>query len=160
MLGIAIDENTAIVVEDDEFEVIGTSYVIIHDGGRAIPPDPPETWRTVGGPFYFLRPGDRYDLVAREAIPTHRLRGIDRPGGPGERSVTRSRPGRRAEEGRLRDRSRRRAPPGAPRAGLISGLSWARFPLRDGSAAGWTIRPSGPYPGSTTNPVYAPPRRN
>lgn len=67
MLGIAIDENTAIVVEDDEFEVIGTSYVIIHDSGRAIPPDPPETWRTVGGPFYFLRPGDRYDLVAREA---------------------------------------------------------------------------------------------
>ena len=31
MLGIAIDENTAIVVEGDEFEVIGTSYVIIHD---------------------------------------------------------------------------------------------------------------------------------
>ena len=68
MLGIAIDENTAIVVENDEFEVIGTSYVIIHDGERLIPPDPPETGRSVGGPFYFLRPGDRYDLVTREAF--------------------------------------------------------------------------------------------
>ncbi len=68
MLGIAIDENTAIVVEDDKFEVIGTSYVIIHDSERPIPPDPPETGRTVGGPFYFLRPGDTYDLVTREAF--------------------------------------------------------------------------------------------
>ena len=68
MLGIAIDENTAIVVEDDKFEVIGTSYVIIHDSERLIPPDPPETGRTVGGPFYFLRPGDTYDLVTREAF--------------------------------------------------------------------------------------------
>ena len=68
MLGIAIDENTAIVVRGDEFEVIGTSYVIIHDNDRQIPPDPPATWRTVGGPFYFLRPGDTYDLVTREAF--------------------------------------------------------------------------------------------
>ena len=67
MLGVAIDENTAIVVQDDAFEVIGTSYVIIHDDQRQIPPDPPETGRTVGGSFYFLRPGDTYDLVTREA---------------------------------------------------------------------------------------------
>jgi len=84
MLGIAIDENTAIVVEDDKFEVIGTSYVIIHDDERVIPPDPPETWRTVGGPFYFLRPGDTYDLVTREAFrPGETERPIARvgPGG-------------------------------------------------------------------------------
>ena len=68
MLGIAIDENTAIVVQGDDFEVIGTSYVIIHDNAREIPPDPESTWRTVGGPFYFLRPGDRYDLATREAF--------------------------------------------------------------------------------------------
>ena len=68
MLGIAIDENTAIVVQSDRFEVIGTSYVIIHDDQREISPDPPETWRTSGGPFYFLRPGDTYDLVTREAF--------------------------------------------------------------------------------------------
>ena len=68
MLGIAIDENTAIVVQGDDFEVIGTSYVIIHDNASEIPPDPESTWRTVGGPFYFLRPGDRYDLATREAF--------------------------------------------------------------------------------------------
>ena len=80
MLGIAIDENTAIVVQDDKFEVIGTSYVIIHDSERAIPPDPPETGRTVGGPFYFLRPGDTYDLVTREAFrPTSVEEPIARP---------------------------------------------------------------------------------
>ena len=67
MLGIAIDENTAIVVEGDHFEVIGTSYVIIHDNEKELAPDGPETMRTVGGPFYFLRPGDRYDLKTREA---------------------------------------------------------------------------------------------
>ena len=67
MLGIAIDENTAIVVEGDDFEVIGTSYVIIHDNERELQPDGPETMRTVGGPFYFLRPGDRYNLATREA---------------------------------------------------------------------------------------------
>ncbi len=84
MLGIAIDENTAIVVQGDRFEVIGTSYVIIHDDRREIPPDPPETWRTVGGPFYFLRPGDTYDLVTREAFrPGSTQRPIARvgPGG-------------------------------------------------------------------------------
>ncbi len=80
MLGIAIDENTAIVVQDDKFEVIGTSYVIIHDPERPIPPDPPETGRTVGGPFYFLRPGDTYDLVTREAFrPTSAEEPIARP---------------------------------------------------------------------------------
>ena len=67
MLGIGIDENTAIVVRNDQFEVIGTSYVTIHDDQKEIPPDPPETMRTVGGSFYFLRPGDRYNLVTREA---------------------------------------------------------------------------------------------
>lgn len=67
MLGIGIDENTAIVVQGDAFEVIGTSYVTIHDDQRQIPPDPPETHRTVGGSFYLLRPGDTYDLVTREA---------------------------------------------------------------------------------------------
>ena len=68
MLGIAVDENTAIVVQGDRFEVIGTSYAIIHDNERELPPDGPETMRTVGGPFYFLRPGDTYNLKTREAF--------------------------------------------------------------------------------------------
>ena len=39
MLGIGIDENTAIVVQGDEFEVIGTSYVVIYDNRRQIVPE-------------------------------------------------------------------------------------------------------------------------
>lgn len=57
LLGIGIDENTAIVVQRDRFEVIGQSYAVIYDNQRKIPPD---------GRFYFLAPGDRYDMGSRE----------------------------------------------------------------------------------------------
>lgn len=61
LLGIGIDENTAIVVKGDQFEVIGAGYVAIYDPeGRAIPED--ERKRK---PFYFLSPGDHFDLVER-----------------------------------------------------------------------------------------------
>jgi len=79
MLGIAVDENTAIVVQGDRFEVIGTSYAIIYDNQSQLPPDGPETWRTLGGPFYFLRPGDTYDMKTREAFrPTTTRRPLER----------------------------------------------------------------------------------
>ncbi len=58
LLGIGLDENTAILVQGDQFEVIGQSYVAIYDAERSI---------DTGGMFYFLRPGDRYDLKKREA---------------------------------------------------------------------------------------------
>ncbi|MEW6323561.1 MAG: cyanophycinase [Acidobacteriota bacterium] len=58
LLGIGIDEDTAIVVEGDRFQVIGQGYVAIYDHGRMVPP---------AGRFYFLAPGDRFDLVTREA---------------------------------------------------------------------------------------------
>ena len=58
LLGIGIDENTAIVVEGDRFEVIGQSYAVIYDNQRKIPP---------AGRFYFLAPGDRYDMGSRKA---------------------------------------------------------------------------------------------
>lgn len=58
LLGIAIDENTAIVVQGDRFEVIGDTYVLIFDKTRIIPPR---------GEFYFLKAGDTYDLARREA---------------------------------------------------------------------------------------------
>ena len=41
MLGIAIGENTAIMVENNQLEVIGTSYLIVCGSERRIPPDPP-----------------------------------------------------------------------------------------------------------------------
>jgi len=70
LLGIGIDEDTAIVVEGDQFEVIGKSYVVIYDNQRQIPPN---------GSFYFLAAGDRYNLKTREATrPTPRMEPIDR----------------------------------------------------------------------------------
>jgi cyanophycinase len=58
LLGIGIDENTAIVVEEDRFDVIGRGYVAIYDAKHATRPP---------SKFYFLAPGDRFDLVKREA---------------------------------------------------------------------------------------------
>jgi cyanophycinase len=79
MLGIGIDENTAIVVHGDSMEVIGSSYVLIYDNQRQILAEPPATERTVGGLFYFLRRGDLYDLRTRQAVrPAPRPRPIER----------------------------------------------------------------------------------
>jgi len=57
LLGIGIDENTAIIVQGDGFEVMGRSYVAIYDSRRMLGDD---------GRFYLLAPGDRYDLRTRE----------------------------------------------------------------------------------------------
>jgi cyanophycinase len=58
LFGVGLDEDTAIVVEGDRFDVIGRSYALIY------------STKTVAGPngrFYFLAPGDRFDLKARKA---------------------------------------------------------------------------------------------
>lgn len=58
LLGIGLDENTAIVVRGDTAEIIGQSYVAVYDNRR--PAGAP-------GPFYLLQPGDRFNLHTREA---------------------------------------------------------------------------------------------
>ncbi len=58
LLGIGIDEDTAIVVRGDRFEVVGKSVVAIYDNRRTL---------AGGGRFYFLRAGDTYDLKTRQA---------------------------------------------------------------------------------------------
>jgi cyanophycinase len=58
LLGVGIDEDTAIVVRGDAFEVIGNGYVAIYDSQRRL---------DTGGRFYFLAPGDRYNMKTREA---------------------------------------------------------------------------------------------
>jgi cyanophycinase len=65
LLGIGLDEDTAIVVRGDEFEVLGRSYVVIYDHRRLL---------DSGGRFYFLGAGDRYDLKARQAFRYDRVR--------------------------------------------------------------------------------------
>ena len=57
LLGIGLDEDTAIVVRGDTFEVIGNGYVAIYDSTNVVG----DGWR-----FFFLAPGDRYDLSTRQ----------------------------------------------------------------------------------------------
>lgn len=70
LLGIGIDENTAIVVQGDRFEVIGESLVAIYDH---------ESMLDSGGRFYFLAHGDQFDLATRQAYrPGRQLQPLDR----------------------------------------------------------------------------------
>jgi cyanophycinase len=66
LLGIGLDEDTAIVVRGDHFDVIGTSYAIIYD---------PQTTTGREGTFYFLAPGDGYDMATRRATRPSRTFG-------------------------------------------------------------------------------------
>ena len=71
LLGIGLDEDTAIVVQGDRFQVIGRSYALIYDN---------QTTTGSDGKFYFLSPGDRFNLATREATrPTTTQRPV---GGP------------------------------------------------------------------------------
>lgn len=60
LLGIGIDESTAIVVQRDRFEVIGESKVAIYDP-RYRPADGAKR-------YYFLSPGERFDLAERKKL--------------------------------------------------------------------------------------------
>ena len=53
LLGIGIDEKTAVIVTGDRFEVTGPSKVAIYEKGK---------------PYYFLSSGDRFDLKTRSRI--------------------------------------------------------------------------------------------
>ena len=69
MLGIGIDEGTAIVVKGNQFEVIGESYVLIYDN---------TFWSREGSKlknlpskehlFYMLKKGDKYNMFSRKRI--------------------------------------------------------------------------------------------
>ncbi|MFK7747227.1 MAG: cyanophycinase [Kordia sp.] len=69
LLGIGIDESTAIIVKGDILEVMGKSFVLIYDQSF---------WSAEGSYlkklpnknqlFYFLKSGDKYDLRKRQVI--------------------------------------------------------------------------------------------
>ena len=66
LLGIGLDENTAIVVKGDEFEVIGQSFVAIYDY-NLWSENPAATHKLQNGAkFFLLRKGDRYNVKKRE----------------------------------------------------------------------------------------------
>jgi len=69
LLGIGIDESTAIVVQQNTFEVIGKSNVLIYDGtfwsrDTNDIQNPPKA----DDIFYFLQAGDQYNLKERKVI--------------------------------------------------------------------------------------------
>jgi cyanophycinase len=68
LLGIGLDENTAIVVKGNEFEVIGQSYAAIYD--YKLWQENPAGKRKLqnGAKFFFLRKGDRYNMKTREVL--------------------------------------------------------------------------------------------
>ena len=58
LLGIGLDEDTAIVVEGDQFDVIGRSYAVIYSNKPVA---------GASGRFYFMGAGDRFDMKNRKA---------------------------------------------------------------------------------------------
>jgi len=63
VLGIGLDESTAIVVRGQQFEVTGASRVAIHDG-RIVK----GAQERHGKKYFFMAPGERYDLTKLERI--------------------------------------------------------------------------------------------
>jgi cyanophycinase len=69
LLGIGLDENTAIHVHGNEFEVLGESYVAIYDGTRwSAERDTVYVLPRVSEQFYFLRKPQRYNMKERKVI--------------------------------------------------------------------------------------------
>ncbi|MCK8490597.1 MULTISPECIES: cyanophycinase [Spirosoma] len=69
LLGVGIDEGTAIVVQQNTFEVIGASYVAVYTAEQiANNAKYPSGQNSTGGPFFFLGKGQKFDLQARKVI--------------------------------------------------------------------------------------------
>ena len=64
LLGIGIDESTAIVVQKDTFEVIGNSFVAIYDAKNILGNASQSNGSSPNAnrPFYFLNRGQRFNL--------------------------------------------------------------------------------------------------
>ena len=69
LLGIAIDEDTALIVNKNDAKVFGSTYAAFYDGGfwsregSDLKNLPPPSSR-----FYFLKAGDKYDLGLRKVV--------------------------------------------------------------------------------------------
>jgi cyanophycinase len=75
LLGIGIDEDTAIVVSGDQFDVIGKSYVVIYSTKPVA---------GANGRFYFMGSGDRFNMkdrtATRQGTQWRPLQGVRPPG--------------------------------------------------------------------------------
>lgn len=74
LIGIGLDEATAVLVQRDTLEVIGKSYVAIYDyntivgGGQNHVKGNKEDFTASNGPFIFLSEGQKYDLRNRKVL--------------------------------------------------------------------------------------------
>lgn len=79
LIGIGLDEATAIIVQGDTFEVIGKSYVAVYDYntivGKGAASGPNDGSAISKGPFFFLSEGQKYDLKNRKIIAPPRVPG-------------------------------------------------------------------------------------
>jgi cyanophycinase len=66
LLGIGLDENTGVVVQGNEMEVIGKSFVAIYDYN--LWDENPHSTHSLAnsGKFFLLRSGDKYDVNTRK----------------------------------------------------------------------------------------------
>jgi cyanophycinase len=74
LIGIGLDEATAVVVQRDTLQVIGKSFVAIYDHSTIVNSDEKhvvdgkEEYTASNGPFFFLGNGQKYDLAKRKVI--------------------------------------------------------------------------------------------
>ena len=74
-IGIGIDDNTGIFIENGVFEVIGQSYVAMYDGTNYLKSKDSIARLPIGSErFYLLRNGDRYSLTKRQVLSPKRLK--------------------------------------------------------------------------------------
>lgn len=78
LLGIGLDENTAIIVQGDRFEVVGKHYVAVYDGTFFSEIRDKEDWNKIryeqiplekgSRKFYLLKNGEQYNMKDRRVI--------------------------------------------------------------------------------------------
>lgn len=71
LVGIGLDESTAVLIQKDNLEVLGDSYVAIYENenvskDKVKNANGNESYYVANGPFFFLRKGQKYNLGSRE----------------------------------------------------------------------------------------------
>ncbi|TDH24539.1 cyanophycinase [Segetibacter sp. 3557_3] len=90
LIGIGLDESTAIVVQRDTLEVLGKSYAVIYDHKTIVASSQVADFSSdsntsedapsvPAGPFFFLGSGQRYDLRNRKVIQNNTRRQANSP---------------------------------------------------------------------------------
>jgi cyanophycinase len=83
LIGIGLNEATAVVVQRDTLQVIGKSFVAIYDyntiinNGEKHVVNGREDYTASNGPFFFLSEGQKYDLAKRQVIKESRKKQRD-----------------------------------------------------------------------------------